>query len=125
MVDLIEVKLKNETNLIKETLSRIGIANKKQKILYPSCYLYEKDDKFFIVHFKELFMIRSPDAYHGFDENDLTRKLSIIKLLERWDLIESVGMDDFETSYIFILSHKDKKNWRIVHKFNFQTLESV
>ncbi len=123
MVDLIEVILKVEPNLVKETLSRIGIMNKRDKILYPSCYLYESDSKFFIVHFKELFLLRSDSyCYSDFSEDDLTRKLSIIKLLEKWDMILPVELCEFETSYISVLAHKEKSSWRIVHKFNFATL---
>lgn len=122
--DMIEVIPKVEVPIIIETLSRIGIANKKEKILYPSCYLYEDiDSRFFICHFKELFLMRMKQSgYSNITEDDVVRKKSIINLLEKWDLIEVVPQVNIDTMYVFTIPFKNKSEWSIRHKFNLDTL---
>lgn len=122
--DMIEVIPKVEVPIIIETLSRIGIANKKEKILYPSCYLYEDiDSRFFICHFKELFLMRmTQSGYSNISEDDILRKKSIINLLEKWDLVEVVPQVNIDTMYVFTIPFKSKSEWSIRHKFNLDTL---
>lgn len=121
---LLEVKLKVDKAIIIESLCRIGIANKERKILYPSCYLYNKDDKFYLAHFKQLFQIIKKNSYNNFSEEDSIRRNSIAFCLKNW------GMIDVEESnitphniYLFILPFKEKSSWQIVHKFNKDLIE--
>ena len=120
-VNLIETK-----NVIKETLTRIGIANKKERILYPSCYLYEKDDLFYIVHFKQLFLLTRNNGYNNVSIEDIARRNSVIYCLKTWGLID---VDDKEImphdKFVFVLSHKDKPYWKINHKFNISILDDI
>lgn len=116
--DLIEVKLRDNVGekVIIETLSRIGICNKRDKILYPSCYLIKRDDRFFIGHFKQLFMLRE-DGYNNISEQDLERRNSIVFCLWNWGLID-VDEDSIKPHniFVFILPYGEKKNWTINHK---------
>jgi hypothetical protein len=126
MIDLcnIEVIPKVEVPIIIETLSRIGIANKKDKILYPSCYLYEDiDSRFFVYHFKELFLMRlNQSGYSTITEDDIQRKMSIISLLVKWDLVDVVDIFDIETMFVFTIPYKDKNEWLVRHKINWDKL---
>jgi len=124
---LVEVKLLCDVKVIKETVSRIGIANKRKKILYPSCYLYQNFEQYYIVHFKELFLIARASGYNNISEKDLERKNSIIFCLENWNLIEILNKDDIEphNEYVYVLPHNEKKDWEICHKFNVSGTEVI
>ena len=116
--ELVEVSLKVDPKIIKETLSRLGIPNKREKVLYPSCYLYEKDDKNYIVHFKRLFLLTREDAYDNICEEDILRRNAIIYCLSQWNLIDvDESKIDPHNKFIFVLPHKEKQNWKIRHKF--------
>ncbi len=123
MENLIEVKLKVDKKIVIETLSRVGIANKKEKVLYPSCYLYEKDDKNYIVHFKRLFLLEKENAYDNICEEDILRRNAIIYCLKQWNLID-VDESTIEphNKFIFVLSHAKKSDWSIEHKYNINRL---
>jgi len=122
-MEMIEIIPKVEIPIIVETLSRIGIANKKEKILYPSCYLYSKANKNYICHFKELFLLRNEHVgYSNISEDDILRKKSIINLLEKWNLIEVIPLEDIDTIFVFTIAHKDKNLWTIKHKINLDTI---
>lgn len=127
--NMIEIIPKVAPKIISETLSRCGIANKKEKILYPSCYLFENFEKMYIVHFKELFALTRPNAYLNISESDINRKNSIICRLASWDLIEIVNYEQMLNcdDFIYILTHKEKSagNWKIIHKFNINSLTKV
>lgn len=122
--DLVEVKLIEEDDFLKvrETLTRIGVASKKDKILYQSCHILHKQGRYYIVHFKELFALDGKPT--DICENDLARRNTITKLLEDWGLIEIVNnkkVDDPEPIYlsqIKIISHKEKSEWELVPKYN-------
>lgn len=122
--DLVEVKLIEEDDFLKvrETLTRIGVASKKDKILYQSCHILHKQGRYYIVHFKELFALDGKPT--DICENDLARRNTITKLLEDWGLIEIVSnkkVDDPEPIYlsqIKIISHKEKSEWELVPKYN-------
>ena len=88
--DLLEVRLKQEDDFlkVKETLTRIGVASRKDKTLYQSCHILHKKGKYYIVHFKELFALDGKPT--DFEENDLARRNTIGKLLAEWGLIEIV-----------------------------------
>lgn len=126
MIDLnhIEVIPKVEVPIVVETLARIGIANKKEKILYPSCYLYEDiDSRFFIYHFKELFLLKTDrSGYSNITEDDIMRKMSIVSLLVKWNLIEVVDHFDIETMFVFTIPFKEKNDWIVRHKINWERL---
>jgi hypothetical protein len=121
---IIEIEPKVNINVIKETLSRLGIANVKKKILYPSCYLYQDGGKYYIVHFKQLFLLSRKDAYNGICEEDMNRRNAVIYCLYTWGLIDvDLSEIDPHDTKIYVLNFKDKKNWYIKHKFNMFTLD--
>lgn len=120
---LVEVELPNDESFlkIKETLTRIGIASKKDKKLYQSCHILHKQGKYYIVHFKELFMLDG--KINNFDVEDQGRRNTIINLLEEWDLVKVVNQSKTEDpvaslSQIKILSYKEKGEWELVAKYS-------
>jgi chitinase len=120
---LVEVTLPNDESFlkIKETLTRIGIASKKDKKLYQSCHILHKQGKYYIVHFKELFMLDG--KINNFSEEDQARRNTIVKLLEEWDLIGVVDANKTQEpvaplSQIKILPYKDKDEWELVAKYS-------
>lgn len=127
MIDnLLEVKLLVDIKVISETLSRIGIANKIKKILFPSCYLHEIDGKFYLVHFKQLFMLTRETAYNAICEDDYLRRNAIAFCLRSWGLIdveeEKILPHD---KFVYVLPHNEKSNWSINHKFNFRNINTT
>jgi Bacteriophage translational regulator len=122
--DLVEVNLQTEDDFLKvrETLTRIGVASKKDKILYQSCHILHKQGKYYIIHFKELFALDGKPT--DISENDLSRRNAIAKLLEDWGLVVIVNRKQVETpepiflSQIKIISHKEKKDWELVAKYS-------
>lgn len=123
-LEMIEVYPNVDIQVIQETLTRIGIPNKKEKLLYPSCYLYEENEKFYIVHFKELFLITRENSYNAVCEEDIQRKNAIIFCLKNWDMID-VEMELIEPhdKFVFVLGHTEKSEWQIKHKFNIFNLQ--
>ena len=124
MIDtLVEVLLLNDENFlkIKETLTRIGIASRKDKKIYQSCHILHKQGKYYIVHFKELFMLDG--KINNFDEEDKARRNTIVNLLEEWKLIKTVDPASTQApvaplSQIKILAHKEKGDWELVAKYS-------
>jgi hypothetical protein len=124
ITDLVEVTLKEKDDFLKvrETLTRIGVASKKDKILYQSCHILHKKGQYYVVHFKELFALDGKPT--DISENDLSRRNAIVKLLEDWGLIGIVKKEQVENpppiflSQIKILSHKEKDEWQLVPKYN-------
>ena len=122
--DLVEVTLGEKDDFLKvrETLTRIGVASKKDKILYQSCHILHKQGKYYIVHFKELFALDGKPT--DISENDLSRRNAIAKLLEDWGLVTIVNIKQVETpepiflSQVKIISHKEKNDWNLVPKYN-------
>lgn len=119
-MNLIEVECLVSEKIIVETCSRIGIANKREKILYPSVYFYKEDGKTYLVHFKELFLLRD-NGYSNISPEDELRKNSIINCLYNWGMI-NVDLDKIEpcNSFVFILPFTEKKNWKIHHKYKLK-----
>jgi|TARA_B100001093_G_scaffold272436_1_gene260379 hypothetical protein len=118
---LVEVSLDDQEDFLKirETLTRIGVASKKDKKLYQSCHILHKQGKYYIVHFKELFKLDGKSS--DFSENDRARRNTIVNLLKEWELIGIVKEDVFEDapiSQIKIISHKEKEEWDLVPKYN-------
>ena len=120
----VEVLLDDDDAFLKvrETLTRIGVASKKDKILYQSCHILHKQGHYYIVHFKELFALDGKPT--DISENDLSRRNAIAKLLEDWGLIEIVNKKQIETpepiflSQVKIISHKEKGEWELIPKYN-------
>jgi len=112
----IEILLKKEVSVISETLERMGIANKSNLTLFPSCYIASKDARYMIYHFKEMIALNGLAV--ELNEEDIQRRDSIIKLLVKWNMIEAdIEKLNKETSFIFVLPFKDKRLWTIDHKF--------
>tara|TARA_Y100001973_G_C5195400_1_gene333895 strand:- start:1418 stop:1825 length:408 start_codon:yes stop_codon:yes gene_type:complete len=121
--NLLEVELVKEDDFLKvrETLTRIGVASRKDKTLYQSCHILHKRGKYYIVHFKELFGLDGKTT--DFTDNDLSRRNAITKLLAEWNLVKIVNDNIKEEpvaplSQIKIISHKDKDEWNLVAKYN-------
>jgi len=118
----VEVLLEKEDDFLKvrETLSRIGVASKKDKTLYQSCHILHKQGRYFITHFKELFALDGKEA--DLTENDLKRRNAIAKLLSDWGLVKlldkSIEEELAPMSQIKILSFKEKDEWTLVTKYN-------
>ena len=122
---MLKVELLADKKVIQETLNRMGISNKKKKVLYPSCYIYEEDGEYYLVHFKQLFMLVRDNAYDNISEQDIVRRNSIAFCLKNWRLID---IDDKfiepHDSYVFVLPHNEKHDWQITHKINLFTLRN-
>jgi hypothetical protein len=126
MVDLskfVEVVLVEEDDFLKvrETLTRIGVSSRKERVLYQSCHILHKQGKYYIVHFKELFALDGKPA--TITENDIQRRNAIANLLEEWGLIKVVNYDIIENNMapihqIKIISFKEKDDWELVAKYN-------
>lgn len=121
--ELIQVVLNEPDDFlkVKETLSRIGVASKKEKTLYQSCHILHKQGKYYIVHFKELFLLDGKKS--DFDDDDKGRRNTIANLLHEWNLCDLVNPNKSKEpvaplSQIKIISHKDKSNWTLVAKYN-------
>jgi hypothetical protein len=120
---MVEVVLNNQDDFLKvrETLTRIGIASRKDKTLYQSCHILHKQGRYYIVHFKELFALDGKPS--NFDEADIGRRNTIANLLAEWGLIELVepaksAEPISPLSQIKILPHKEKDEWNLEAKYN-------
>ena len=117
---MLEVVLKEPDDFleIRETLSRIGVASRKEKILYQSCHILHKQGKYYITHFKELFALDGKDT--NLSENDIARRNTIAKLLSDWGLVEVKGITDpaAPLSQIKIIAFKEKDDWTLETKYN-------
>jgi len=119
----VEVTLPSPDNFLKvrETLSRIGVASKKDKTLYQSCHILHKQGRYYIVHFKQLFLLDGKQS--DFIEDDRARLNTIANLLHEWELISLVDENKSAApvaplSQIKIISHKEKSDWNLVAKYN-------
>jgi hypothetical protein len=120
---LVEVKIAEEEDFlkIKETLTRIGVASRKDKKLYQSCHIFHKQGRYFIVHFKEMFAIDGKPS--NFSDEDKGRRNKIIELLQDWGLLKVVEADNIKSpvvlmSQIKVLNHKEKGEWTLEAKYN-------
>lgn len=121
----VEVRLKKDDDFlkVKETLTRIGVASKKDQTLYQSCHILHKRGRFAIVHFKELFVLDGKES--DISENDIARRNTITNLLAQWGLIEIVTpivvspeSPDASMSQIKIVKHSEKSKWNLVAKYS-------
>ena len=124
---MLEVVLKEPDDFLKirETLSRIGVASRKEKILYQSCHILHKQGKYYITHFKELFALDGKDT--NLSENDIARRNTIAKLLSDWGLVEVKGTTDpaAPLSQIKIIAFKEKDDWTLETKYNIGKKKEV
>jgi hypothetical protein len=121
--NLVEVRIAEEEDFlkIKETLTRIGVASRKEKKLYQSCHIFHKQGKYYIVHFKEMFAIDGKPS--NFSEEDKGRRNKIAELLQDWGLLKVVESDRIKEplasmSQIKIINHKEKNDWTLEAKYN-------
>ena len=118
--DMLEVTISQPDDFLKirETLSRIGVASRKEKILYQSCHILHKQGKYYITHFKELFALDGKDT--NLSENDIARRNTIAKLLGDWGLVEIKGNTEpaAPLSQIKIIAFKEKDAWELCTKYN-------
>jgi hypothetical protein len=121
---LLEIKLLKDEQVITESLTRIGIPNKTKQILYPSCYLFKKDEKYYICHFKQMFALVRDQAYNNLTDEDINRRNAIAFCLKNWGLV-SVEDEKIQPHNVnvFVLPYKEKGNWEIFHKFNRNLLK--
>jgi hypothetical protein len=104
---------------VKETLSRIGVASRKDNVLYQSCHILHKKGRYFITHFKELFALDGKQT--DMTDNDLQRRNTIARLLQEWGLIKILNEGELSyapLSQIKIIAFKDKHDWNLVPKYN-------
>ena len=117
---MLEVRLKEPDDFLKvrETLSRIGVASRKEKKLYQSCHILHKQGRYYIVHFKELFALDGKGT--NLSENDIASRNTIVNLLEDWGLVEVEGETEPSAplSQIKVISFKEKSEWLLETKYN-------
>jgi len=126
MVDLskfVEVILNEQDDFLKvrETLTRIGVSSRKEKVLYQSCHILHKQGKYYIVHFKELFALDGKPS--NISENDIQRRNAIANLLEEWGLIKILNKELMTDNIaplhqIKIIAFKEKDQWELIAKYN-------
>jgi len=119
---MVEVRLKQPDDFLKvrETLTRIGVASRNENKLYQSCHILHKQGRYYIVHFKELFLLDGKES--NFSENDVQRRNKITKLLSDWGLVDIVNdtlvEDASSISQIKIIPYKEKAEWELVPKYS-------
>jgi hypothetical protein len=123
ILDFVEVKLEKSDDFlkVKETLTRIGVSSRKDKILYQSCHILHKQGQYYIVHFKELFDLDGKPS--NLSDNDIQRRNAIAKLLQDWGLVKIVNPKIMENNIapihqIKIIAYKEKDDWELVSKYN-------
>jgi hypothetical protein len=119
---MVEVILNEPDDFLKvrETLTRIGVASRKEKKLYQSCHILHKQGRYYIVHFKELFALDGKDA--DFSDNDLQRRNTVAHLLSDWGLITilnpEIHEDKAPLNQIKVIAYKEKNDWELIQKYN-------
>lgn len=119
--EMLEITLNEPDDFLKvrETLTRIGVASRKDKKLYQSCHILHKQGRYFIVHFKELFMLDGKKA--NLDETDIMRRNTIATLMSDWGLVTIEGKPQLKCAplrQIKIISFKEKDQWELCPKYN-------
>ena len=124
---MLEVGLNEPDDFLKvrETLSRIGVASRKERKLYQSCHILHKQGRYYIVHFKELFALDGKDT--NLSENDIARRNTIANLLKDWGLISIMGDSSnvATLSQIKVLSFREKDEWELCTKYNIGKKKEV
>jgi len=120
--DMLEITLNEPDDFLKvrETLTRIGIASRKEKKLFQSCHILHKQGRYFIVHFKELFLLDGKKA--SLEESDLARRNTIATLLSDWGLVNIINpaeaADKAPLRQIKVVSYREKREWELCQKYN-------
>jgi len=120
--DMVEVRLGQPDDFLKvrETLTRIGVASRNEQKLFQSCHILHKQGKYYIVHFKELFLLDGKES--NLSDNDVQRRNKITKLLSDWGLVEIVNNEVIENassiSQIKIIPYKEKTEWELIPKYS-------
>lgn len=121
--NFVEVQLPSPDSFlkVKETLTRIGVASKKDKILYQSCHILHKQGKYYIVHFKELFILDG--KAQELSDEDKSRRNTIVNLIEEWGLVTTVVPESTQDpvsplSQIKVLPYKEKGDWTLIPKYS-------
>jgi hypothetical protein len=120
---MVEVKLRSAEDFLKirETLTRIGVASRRDKVLFQSCHILHKQGRYYIVHFKELFALDGKPT--NFSDEDKARRNTIANLLAEWGLVDIVDIERTKEpvaplNQIKILAHKEKNDWKLEAKYN-------
>jgi hypothetical protein len=123
LTKFVEVSLREQDDFLKvrETLTRIGVSSRKEKVLYQSCHILHKQGRYYIVHFKELFALDGKPS--NLTENDIQRRNAIAKLLEEWGLVKVLNPEILKDNVaplhqIKIISFKEKDEWQLITKYN-------
>ena len=122
---MVEIHLANPDDFLKvrETLTRIGVASRGENKLYQSCHILHKQGRYFIVHFKELFLLDGKTS--DFSDNDIQRRNRITKLLSDWGLVSVVSEESIQDlapiNQIKILPYKEKAEWELIPKYSIGT----
>ena len=127
--DMLEVSLREPDDFlkIKETLTRIGVSSKREeKTLFQSCHILHKQGRYFIVHFKELFLLDGKPS--NLTNNDLERRNTITELLSDWGLLDIIDENSIKGKFaplkqIKIISHRDKKEWKLESKYSIGNIK--
>ena len=121
--DLVEITFPEKDDFLKirETLSRIGVASRKDKELFQSCHILHKKGKYYIVHFKELFKLDGKQT--NFDESDIGRRNTIIDLLRQWNLVKVLNPQQIldpraPLSQIKVIPYREKNEWKLTQKYS-------
>ncbi len=121
--EMVEITLNEPDDFlkVKETLTRIGVASRKDKTLYQSCHILHKQQKYYIVHFKELFALDGKP--YNFSDTDIARRNTISNLLEEWNLVKLVNVEKTKDptlplNQLKILSFAEKEEWTLTPKYN-------
>lgn len=120
--DMVEIIIDQPDDFLKirETLTRIGVASRKENKLFQSCHILHKQGRYFIVHFKELFLLDGKKT--NLTENDVQRRNTITTLLSDWGLVKVVEKNQIVNCaplrQIKVIPHKDKKDWELCPKYN-------
>jgi len=121
--EMVEITLNEPDDFlkVKETLTRIGVASRKDKTLYQSCHILHKQQKYYIVHFKELFALDGKP--YNFSDTDVARRNTISNLLEEWNLVKLVNVEKTKDptlplNQLKILSFAEKEEWTLTPKYN-------
>jgi hypothetical protein len=128
--NMVEVKLRSAEDFLKirETLTRIGVASRRDKVLFQSCHILHKQGRYYIVHFKELFALDGKPT--NFSDEDKARRNTITNLLAEWELIDIVNTqctNDIVAplNQIKIIAHKEKNEWKLEAKYNIGKKRTV
>lgn len=123
---LVEITFEEKDDFLKirETLSRIGIASRREKELFQSCHILHKRGKYYIVHFKELFKLDGKQT--NFDESDVARRNTIVDLLRQWSLVKVLDPNKINEpraplSQIKVIPYKEKEQWKLTQKYSIGT----